>query len=182
MSVSWLGEPQFAEGDCECDLDRDWLYGHQMVHRWTTNLENQALSTLNFDPFAAYVKSEVAAIVRKAGRESSPGDAIDLGPGLIIHDLDAIESKQPTNSKASQTTSDKAMDAKVQETTAVPSAENEHAEADPQQQADPLKEVDFDDSKRAELPRGVGLPFSLIAILLVAVALTVVWAVFSGRS
>lgn len=87
-----VGTASICGGDCECELDKDWLYGRQFVHRWPKDLERRAEKSLNFDPHAAYVKSEVASIVRKT-RTNPNAKRIDLGPGLIIHDLDDLETK-----------------------------------------------------------------------------------------
>lgn len=87
------GRAATCGGDCECDLDRDWLYGHQIIHRWSAELERISAATLDFDPQSAFAKSEVAAIVRKPNRKGSGLKSVDLGPGLIIHDLDPIEQK-----------------------------------------------------------------------------------------
>ncbi len=81
--------------DCECDLDRQWLYGKQILHRWSLELERAAETTLNFDPHSNIVKAEVAQIIRKTGtrKDDSGFDSVNLGSGLVIHDLDALEKK-----------------------------------------------------------------------------------------
>jgi len=77
--------------DCECDLDRNWLYGRQFLHNWTLELERQAESSLDFDPNSTYVKVEVGQILKKPKREGAGTDrALSLGGGLVIHDLDAL--------------------------------------------------------------------------------------------
>lgn len=78
--------------DCECDLDRNWLYGRQILQRWTIDLERAAEGSLNFDPHSAYVQAEVAQILQKPQREQAAGvdSALRLGGGLVIHDLDDL--------------------------------------------------------------------------------------------
>lgn len=75
--------------DCECALDRQWLYGDQMVHDWTNQLERQTEDGLDFDPRSAFVMAEVAQILQKNERGGGTGNAhVNLGGGLVIHDLE----------------------------------------------------------------------------------------------
>ncbi len=94
-----VGQASVCGRDCECDLDRNWLYGHQMIHQWTLQSERAAENTLNFDPHASLVIAEVAQIIRKNNLAGGLAKPVNLGPGLIIHDLEPIvnekkESKQ----------------------------------------------------------------------------------------
>ena len=72
--------------DCECDLDRRWLYGRQMLLRWGERRAILAESHLDFDPQSAMVIAETNAILSRATARRPR--ASDLpSPGLIIHDL-----------------------------------------------------------------------------------------------
>ncbi len=76
--------------DCECDLDRDWLYGQQMIHSWSRELERAAGDSLSFDPHAAFVVAEVAQIIQKNAKAIQNNERVDIGGGLVIHDLDNL--------------------------------------------------------------------------------------------
>lgn len=87
-----VGRASICGTDCECDLDPRWLYGSQLIHNWSPKNERSAESGLSFDPKSAFVVAEVAQIVQKnlrrgVGQEST-GARVDLGGGLIIHDLE----------------------------------------------------------------------------------------------
>ena len=88
--------------DCECSLDRDWLYGHQFVHRWDKTKERAVEEVLGFDPRSALVVAEVAQILRKTARERgrTVPDMNDQSSGLVIHDL-AEGTGSKKNSKGS---------------------------------------------------------------------------------
>ncbi|MEM7453233.1 MAG: hypothetical protein AAF456_02650 [Planctomycetota bacterium] len=74
--------------DCECDLDPDWLYGPSLVHVWNLDNERSAENSLTFDPNSALVIAEVSQILNKnARRGSGVPPELDLGSGLVIHDL-----------------------------------------------------------------------------------------------
>ncbi len=100
-----VGRASVCGQDCECDLNRDWLYGIQMIHRWDKQRERAAELSLSFDPRSAFVIAEVAQIMQKNGGrnfgQNSGQPRVDLGGGLIIHDLDRIsnpEKSMPPNS------------------------------------------------------------------------------------
>ena len=81
--------------NCECDLDKQWLYGKQFLHRWTLANEQAAESSLDFDPHSTLVQAEVQQIIQKAqtaGNSVGTEPPVQLGGGLIIHDLDALNS------------------------------------------------------------------------------------------
>jgi len=85
--------------DCECDLDKEWLYGQQILHRWTLAHERAAETSLDFDPHSSLVQAEVTQILQKSnpqGNAVGTDPAATLGGGLIIHDLDELEA--PTES------------------------------------------------------------------------------------
>lgn len=79
--------------DCECQLDREWLYGQQMVHDWTIDRERAAEASLDFDPKSAFAIAEVAQILQKNSRETVGSSHVNLGAGLVIHDLDQLENE-----------------------------------------------------------------------------------------
>lgn len=83
-----VGRASICGQDCECELNRDWLYAAQMIHDWPKEQERLAEASLNFDPHSAFVIAEVAQILRKTGGNPIDEDTIDLGGGLIIHSFD----------------------------------------------------------------------------------------------
>lgn len=86
-----VGRASVCGHDCECNLNRDWLYGQQMVHVWDKALERRAEQSLSFDPHSAFVVAEVAQIIQKNANGLPPNERVNLGGGLLIHDLDALE-------------------------------------------------------------------------------------------
>ena len=82
---------------CECELDRFWLYGTQMIHFWGDKRAARAERHLDFDPGAALVIAEVNGIVGRAGRGNKRSDSL-IGNGLVIHDLpDIADVEKETN-------------------------------------------------------------------------------------
>ena len=77
--------------DCECDLDRRWLYRSQIIHRWPDERQRMAEENLDFDPYSALVLAEVNQIIQ-TNRQVGSGKVVDLGPGLRIHDLAQVEA------------------------------------------------------------------------------------------
>ena len=75
--------------DCECELDRDWLYGEQMLHRWTREHERMAEDELDFDPKSAFVMAEVSQILQKTAGSAGRDRVVEMGAGLVIQDLEA---------------------------------------------------------------------------------------------
>ena len=92
-----LGRASICGRDCECNLNRDWLYGVQMIHVWDRQLERAAEQSLSFDPKSAFVIAEVAQIIKKNSSNPAPDDRVDLGAGLIVHDLDPVPSSGIAN-------------------------------------------------------------------------------------
>lgn len=95
LSVSELiGRMSLCGSDCECDLNRDWLYGQQMIHVWNQRLEREVEQTLDFDPQSAFVVAEVSQIIQKnvARNDIASEQRLNLGGGLVIHDLDSESS------------------------------------------------------------------------------------------
>ena len=86
--------------DCECDLDKEWLYGQQILHRWTLAHERAAETSLDFDPHSSLVQAEVTQILQKSNPQGGAvgiDPAATLGGGLVIHDLDELEAPaEPT--------------------------------------------------------------------------------------
>ncbi len=72
--------------DCECDLDKSWLYGTQLLHAWNRNLELAAERSLDFDPRSAMVIAESYQILRRNGSAHRTTVLPDAG-GLVIHEL-----------------------------------------------------------------------------------------------
>ncbi|MDG1873582.1 MAG: hypothetical protein P8J27_06705 [Mariniblastus sp.] len=92
-----VGRASVCGQDCECELNRDWLYQQQIIHVWTQELERKAESGLSFDPLSAFVVAEVAQILAKNSDQILDANKVDLGGGLIIHDLGPIPEQDPTS-------------------------------------------------------------------------------------
>lgn len=165
-----VGRASICGGDCECDLDRDWLYGHQFIHRWEKSLERQAEETLNFDPHAAYVKSEVATIVRKAGRNAGNTPSINLGPGLIIHDLEPLESNSQPPQKVEPNASQSPSTA---QSPVLPEKERNAVSEDPK------KEHPVPPEQQNSL---TWFPVSLVLLLVAGVGIVFYWSLSRGGS
>ena len=78
--------------DCECSLNRNWLYGVQILHRWNKSLERRAEASLDFDPNSAFVIAEVAQILQKNAGQINQTPPLMLGGGLVIHDLADLDA------------------------------------------------------------------------------------------
>ncbi len=79
---------QICGQNCECSLNRDWLYENQLLHVWDRRYERAAENSLNFDPKSNFVIAEVAQILQKNSANEFDPQSIELGGGLVIHDLD----------------------------------------------------------------------------------------------
>jgi len=77
--------------DCECSLNRNWLYGVQILHRWDKTLERRSEESLDFDPNSAFVIAEVAQILQKNAGQVTQAPPVMLGGGLVIHDLTELD-------------------------------------------------------------------------------------------
>ena len=177
-----VGRAAVCGGDCECELDRDWLYGHQIIFHWSNELEQKAESTLDFDHKAAFVKSEVAAIVRKASRGGAKKPLVDLGPGLIIHDLEPIERKSENAKGNSEKATALANEhSEVAKKSSVASGRQQNADSEPKEQT-AAKSRNTADEELPPKERGIQLPISLILVLLAIVISTVVWTMTKGGS
>ena len=179
-----VGRASICGGDCECDLDRDFLYGHQLAHRWSLEMERVTESTLNFDPHAAYVKSEIATIVRKAGRAASDSRRLELGPGLIIHDLEPIDGKSGDRMAAGNPNGRAPLTGAAG--SELPAENNEAGGASGMEsKASSTSETSDigDESKAVRSPEGSAVetggsllfPSALVVLLLVGIAAAVLW-------
>jgi hypothetical protein len=64
---------RYVGRSCECELDRSWLQGPAVPHRWSFTLREQAIELLGFDPESGVVRSEVARVLMRgktAGRRN----------------------------------------------------------------------------------------------------------------
>ena len=136
-----------------------------MIHRWSLELERKTESSLNFDPHAAYVQSEVATIVRKARDDAVESKRIDLGPGLIIHDLEAMEnqSNDGPGTQASPTQIERDTNDKQNESKQVFQAESPN-------QTNP------ENVRPQAVAQNVQFSFMLIALLVVVAAFIFFWS------
>ena len=101
--------------DCECDLDRAWLYGKRFPIVWTDQDRKFAYDKLGFDPESALVRAEVSRILNR-GPNGGATDAPDPfisgeevgGLGLTVYDIepanesgDAPQTQDPPSTVAS---------------------------------------------------------------------------------
>lgn len=89
--------------DCECSLDRNWLYGVQVLHQWDKTLERRAEASLDFDPNSVFVIAEVAQILQKNAGQNNQAPPVILGGGLVIHELDDLEAGENLEADVSST-------------------------------------------------------------------------------
>jgi len=92
----------YVARDCECDLDRGWLYGTTIPLVWDDALRRRAYDSLGFDPESAATRAAVARILERgpgSGTGSNARDPFleDAGnmtpiPGLTIHNLGGPEA------------------------------------------------------------------------------------------
>ncbi|MDB2526285.1 hypothetical protein N9X53_06325 [Mariniblastus sp.] len=97
--------------DCECSLNRNWLYGVQVLHRWDKTLERKAEESLDFDPNSAFVIAEVAQILQKNAGQITQAPPVMLGGGLVIHDLADLDPDSNLEADAAEATEAKTVDA-----------------------------------------------------------------------
>ncbi|QEG24935.1 hypothetical protein [Mariniblastus fucicola] len=148
--------------DCECELDREWLYGDQMLHDWPIELERRTEEGLDFDPRSAFVMAEVAQILQKNSGSVSESGLIDLGAGLMIHNLDEPEPEADSDVEPEVN-----VDADVSETT----TDADHAAAKPVADSpidDSDSEVDTTESS-SEMPWFLFGGLALVALVVVVV-------------
>ncbi|XAM01362.1 hypothetical protein OT109_08195 [Phycisphaeraceae bacterium D3-23] len=98
--------------DCECDLDRGWLYSNTIPLVWDDALRRRAYDSLGFDPESAATRAAVARILER-GPGSSGANVRDpfledsgtnIGiPGLTIYNLNDEASSVPPAVVASAT-------------------------------------------------------------------------------
>ncbi len=148
-----VGRASICGHDCECDLNRQWLYGQQMIHGWTKNHERMAEKSLSFDPNSAFVIAEVAQIIRKNSTKHSLDERVNLGGGLVIHDLTSV-GESPSSIAVSP--------------------EIGSAIEEPATEPEPELNVPFADS-RGSNSTGSRIPWSLLACLCLALVAVSFW-------
>ncbi len=110
--------------DCECDLDRGWLYGTSVPLVWDDALRRRAYDALGFDPESAATRAAVSRIL-----ERGPGAGVDIRdpftedagtqigiPGLTIHDLSDPATTVPPTPSADTPTRDAAVQPRAADT------------------------------------------------------------------
>ena len=78
--------------DCECGLDRRWMQGAMVPHRWTAADEKEAIGQLGFDPGNPLVKAEIDRILTRGPgaegeREMELEDALKIAPALSYQEI-----------------------------------------------------------------------------------------------
>ena len=78
--------------DCECGLDRRWMQGAMVPHRWSAVEEKKAIEQLGFDPGNPLVKAEIDRILTRGpgadgGREVEMEDALKIAPALSYQEI-----------------------------------------------------------------------------------------------
>jgi len=94
--------------DCECGLDRRWMQGQMIPHKWSAQDEALATGKLNFDPGNPLVKAEIDRIVtRGPGAEPSERSQIEqldeIFPALSYQEIeldDGLPAEQPPRQQA----------------------------------------------------------------------------------
>ena len=114
--------------DCECSLNRNWLYGVQILHRWNKTLERRSEESLDFDPNSAFVIAEVAQILQKNAGQITQAPPVMLGGGLVIHDL--TDLNPDSNLEIDKTESNSAKVPGTEETMVVEKVGEEDFSAD----------------------------------------------------
>jgi hypothetical protein len=66
--------------DCECGLDRSWMQGIMLPHRWGSRQATRAAELLGFSPESPLVKAEISRILAK-GSAAASSRSPRLGPG-----------------------------------------------------------------------------------------------------
>jgi len=94
--------------DCECELDRSWMTGPMIPHRWSAADEAEAARALGFDPGSPLVQSEIRQILARGpsttGRRNDRiGLARPVDPLLGYEEVELPPSPeaQPTRSRSS---------------------------------------------------------------------------------
>ncbi|MEC8337228.1 MAG: hypothetical protein VXZ84_03700 [Planctomycetota bacterium] len=122
--------------DCECGLDRRWMQGAMVPHRWSSNEEKMAIKQLGFDPGNPLVKAEIDRILTRGpgtdgGREVELEDALKIAPALSYQEIaiDDLVTDAATDTSATDTSETVAADELVAtESTVASVQENEIAE------------------------------------------------------
>ena len=187
--------------DCECSLDRNWLYGSQFLHRWDKAKERAVEDVLGFDPHSALVVSEVAQILQKTAKNkgSEVPDMNDGLSGLVIHDLGSLtetetdadrnsnqnvldkntqdqKTVQSGGDQAETTQNDGATNAEVE---SVQPEENDNQSNSQQQKStenrSQLKGIDGSDDAGSSERQSNTIPWTLLITVAVLSCVIVVW-------
>ena len=160
---------------CECDLDRKWLYGTQMIHHWGQQRQLKAEDNLDFDPAAALVVAEVSGILGRVGSGANRDANASLGNGLIIHDFsseDDDETNLPINPSAA------GAQTKSEQGKTSPGDGNEPPVVEP---AQATKHQQPESSNQASTSESINVRWLLIIVIGVVVLLLAVVAVVRGK-
>ncbi|MEZ6047494.1 MAG: hypothetical protein R3C11_18330 [Planctomycetaceae bacterium] len=111
--LSYVGQ------DCECELDRSWMQGKMIPHRWDQHMESVAAKTLDFDPGSPLVKSEITRILARG-----PNGRRNLQVGLETEG-DLISLEQPKTEEVSAEDADDIL----RELNVLPESEEKSEEA-----------------------------------------------------
>ena len=103
--------------DCECGLDRRWMQGAMVPHRWAAVDEKRAIEQLGFDPGNPLVKAEIDRILTRGPgaegeREVNLEDALKIAPALSYQEiaLDDLVTEETTDPPAAATSKTVAVD------------------------------------------------------------------------
>lgn len=70
--------------DCECDLDRSWMQGPMIPHRWDMQMQARAVKQLGFDAGSPMVVAEISRILSRGPAAKGPvDDALGLDDPLM---------------------------------------------------------------------------------------------------
>lgn len=69
--------------NCECGLDRKWMMGVMMPHRWSEDHQRDAFERLGFDADSPLVKTEISQILSLGGSKS-PSEVMSGGLDDIL--------------------------------------------------------------------------------------------------
>lgn len=86
-NVDLIANMNLIGQDCECELERAWMTGPMIPHRWTTEDEAAAVNALDFDPGSPLVRSEIQRILARGPSTGGPrneriGEARPIDPLL----------------------------------------------------------------------------------------------------
>ncbi len=108
--------------DCECGLDRSWMQGVMIPHRWSREDEALALAALGFDPGNPLVQAEMRLILSRgpnyrgpsaAGVAARPDPLDDLLSGYNEFSLDETPIEPDVEPEPIDSSSEPASDESV---------------------------------------------------------------------